>query len=194
MVSAVLDLGIDLNLWPWVWLVIGVFFAVVELTVLAGSFVLLPFAVSAFAAALLGFYDVAIEIQWALFIGGGALLWILLYKRVVKFAGENDLAPGVGADRLVGMRAIVLATIDPDDTNRRGRVKVEGEVWSALTHGSVEILDGTRVLITEVQGTRVIVEAITPSGPSAPPSGPPLQNPNPDPSNPQSSQSHREQP
>ena len=60
-----LDLGIDLNLWPWVWLGVGVFFAVIELTVLAGSFVLLPFAISAFAAALLGFYDVAIEIQWA---------------------------------------------------------------------------------------------------------------------------------
>ena len=48
-----LDLGIDLNLWPWIWLGIAVFFALIELTVLAGSFVLLPFAVSALAAAIL---------------------------------------------------------------------------------------------------------------------------------------------
>ncbi len=191
MLSAVLDLGIDLNLWPWVWLVVGVFFAVIELTVLAGSFVLLPFSVSAFAAALLGFYDVAIEIQWAVFLGGGALIWVLLYRRVMKFAGENELAPGVGADRLVGMTAIVTATIDPDDTERRGRVKVEGEVWSALTSGATKIAEGTRVQILEMHGTRVMVEAITPSSPNTPPSGPPLQNPLP---NPSPSPSNREQP
>jgi membrane protein implicated in regulation of membrane protease activity len=175
MIAAVLDLGIDLNIWPWVWLTIGVFFAIVELTVLAGSFVLLPFAVSAFAAALLGFYDVAIEIQWGVFIFGGALIWVLLYRRVMKFAGENDLAPGVGADRLIGLTAIVTATIDPDDTERRGRVKVEGEVWSALTESDVKIVEGTKVCITEMHGTRVMVEPLVAPPMTSPPTGPPIQ-------------------
>ena len=94
-----LDLGIDLNLWPWIWLGIAVFFAIIELTVLAGSFVLLPFAVSALAAALLGFYDVAIEIQWFVFVVGGGVLWVLLYRYAKKFAGNSELQPGVGADR-----------------------------------------------------------------------------------------------
>jgi membrane protein implicated in regulation of membrane protease activity len=178
MVSAVLDLGIDLNVWPWVWLAVGITFATIELTVLAGAFVLLPFAVSAFAASLLGFYDVSIEIQWAVFIGGGALIWILLYKRVMKFAGENEMSPGVGADRLVGMTAIVTATIDPNDTDRKGRVQVEGEVWSALSDGRLIITEGSKVRITEMHGTRVRVEALTHPPTSAPPSGPPLQQPN----------------
>ena len=112
-----LDLGIDLNLWPWIWLGIAVFFALIELTVLAGSFVLLPFAVSALAAALLGFYDVAIEIQWLVFAGGGALLWILLYRYARNFAGNNELEPGVGADRLIGLTGIVTST----DRSRRHR-------------------------------------------------------------------------
>ena len=142
MVSAVLDLGIDLNMWPWVWLAVGVTFAVIELTVLAGAFVLLPFAISAFAAALAGFYDVSIEIQWAIFIGGGAPIWILLYQRVMKFTGENEMSPGVGADRLVGMTAIVTATIDPNDTDRKGRVQIEGEVWSALSNSRLIITEG----------------------------------------------------
>ena len=170
MVSAVLDLGIDLNVWPWVWLAVGITFATIELTVLAGAFVLLPFAVSAFAAALLGFYDVSIEIQWAVFIGGGALIWILLYKRVMKFAGENEMSPGVGADRLVGMTAIVTATIDPNDTDRKGRVQVEGEVWSALSDGRLIITEGSKVRITEMHGTRVRVEALTHPPTNAPPS------------------------
>jgi membrane protein implicated in regulation of membrane protease activity len=179
MLSALLDLGIDLNIWPWVWLFIGVTFVIIELTVLAGAFVLLPFSISAFAAALLGFYDVAIEIQWGVFIFGGAVLWILLYKRVMKFADESDLAEGVGADRLVGMTAIVTTTIDPDDTERCGRVKVEGEVWSALTNDGIAITDGSKVTVTEVHGTRVIVTPLITAPPTAPPTGPPLQKPPP---------------
>jgi membrane protein implicated in regulation of membrane protease activity len=173
MIAAVLDLGIDLNVWPWVWLFVGVFFAVIELTVLAGSFVLLPFAVSAFAAALLGFYDVAIEIQWAVFIVGGGVLWVLLYKRVMKFAGDNETAPGVGANRLVGLTAIVTAEIDPDDTDRRGRVKVESEVWNALTHAEHAIPIGAKVHIDDMQGTRVIVTPISAPPPTTPPLSPP---------------------
>ena len=128
-----LDLGIDLNLWPWIWLGVAVFFALIELTVLAGSFVLLPFAVSALAAALLGFYDVAIEIQWFVFVVGGGLLWVLLYRYAKNFAGNSELEPGVGADRLVGLTGIVTTAIDPDDTDRRGRVTAHGEVWGATS-------------------------------------------------------------
>ena len=75
-----LDLGIDLNVWPWVWLFIAVVFALIELTILGGSFILLPFAISAFIASLLGFYDVAIEIQWAVFVFGGGVLFVGFYR------------------------------------------------------------------------------------------------------------------
>ncbi len=177
MIGAPLDLGIDLNIWPWVWLTIGIFFALIELTLLAGSFVLLPFAISAFIAALLGFYDVPIELQWAEFIFGGGLIWILLYKRLMRFAGENQTAPGVGANRLVGLTAIVTAEIDPDDTERRGRVKIESEVWNALTHHDRTIPVGAKVHIDEMVGTRVMVSPVSePSPPSSPPLRPPSSN------------------
>lgn len=168
-----LDLGIDLDIWPWVWLGIAVFFAIIELTVLAGSFVLLPFSVSAFAAALLGFYEVPIEIQWLVFVGGGALLWVLLYRYAKRFAGENELAPGVGADRLVGLDGIVTTAIDPDDTDRRGRVTIHGEVWGATSEHGVTLPVGAHIRVVSVNGTRVVVHSTDPSTPSTPPSTPP---------------------
>lgn len=157
-----LDLGLDLNVWPWVWLGVAVFFAAIELTVLAGSFVILPFAVSAFAAALLGFYDFSIEVQWLAFLGLGAILWVAMYQYARRWAGDNDVAPGVGADRLVGLTGIVTAAIDPDDTDRRGRVTTHGELWGALSARGVRIDVGAHVRIIEVSGTRVIVESIEP--------------------------------
>lgn len=175
-----LDLGIDLNLWPWVWVGIAVFFALVELTVLAGSFIVLPFAVSAFGAALLGFYDVAIEIQWLVFTVGGGLVWIVMYHYAQKFAGANELPPGVGADRVVGLVGIVTTAIDPDDTDRRGRVTAHGEVWGATSQSGRPIAQGTRVKIVEVSGTRVVVQPIETTSPTAPPIGrSPLEPPPP---------------
>jgi membrane protein implicated in regulation of membrane protease activity len=172
----VLDLGIDLNLWPWVWLGIAVFFAVVELTVLAGSFVLLPFSASAFAASLLAFYDVAIEIQWLVFVVGGGLLWIVLYRYAQRFAGENQLQPGVGADRLVGLTGIVTVPIDPDDTNRRGRVTTQGEVWGAISESGQALAQGAHVRIVAVNGTKVVVRPADPPPPAAPPPPPPASS------------------
>jgi membrane protein implicated in regulation of membrane protease activity len=149
-----------LNVWPWVWLVVAVLFALIELTVLGGSFVLLPFAVSAFVTSLLAFYDVPIEVQWAVFVFGGAALFGVTIRWLRRFVNDNDTPPGVGAARLVGMTGIVTETISADDVARNGRVNVAGEIWGALAVGARVIEPGTHVRIKMVQGTRVIVEAI----------------------------------
>lgn len=180
---AILDLGLDLKVWPWVWLGIAVVFAIVELTALAGTFVLLPFALSAFVAALAGWYNAPIELQWAIFILGGSALWALFWRYAKRFMAEHTNPEGVGADRLVGMIAIVTNQIDPDDVNRRGRVKVVGEDWGALVDGVGVIGEGSKVRVTSMSGTRVIVEPITDGSEfgSPPPSGPPLNPPSSDP-------------
>ena len=183
-----LDLGIDLNVWPWMWLGIGVVFAIIEMTLLPGSFVILPFALSAFAASIAGFYDVSIEIQWLIFVVGGGVLWFLMYRYSRRWVDDNAIAPGVGAARLVGLSAIVMRTIDPDDTERQGRVSVNGEIWGALTETAAVLEAGSKVTITDVNGTRVVVRAdntVTPPTPSsAPPSPPPPPPPAAGPTNP----------
>jgi membrane protein implicated in regulation of membrane protease activity len=156
--AGVLDLGIDLDAWPWIWLGAAVLFALIELTFIGGTFVLLPFAASAFVAAILAFYDVAIEVQWAVFVGGGLAVFFALYRWVRRFLDESTLPLGVGADRLVGTTGIVTAALEPGDAARRGRITIEGEVWGALSREDAPIPAGTRVRVTAVVGTRVIVE------------------------------------
>jgi membrane protein implicated in regulation of membrane protease activity len=157
---AVLDLGIDLDVWPWVWLGVAVVFALVELTLVAGTFIILPWAVSAFITAILAFYDVSIEIQWAVFVFGGAGLFTFMYRWAQKFMRENTMDPGVGADRLVGLTAIVTTPIEPDDTSRRGRVNIDGEVWGAVADVRHVIENGAHVRVNAMKGTRVVVEPI----------------------------------
>jgi membrane protein implicated in regulation of membrane protease activity len=153
----VLDLGIDLDVWPWIWLVTAVLFALIELTVVGGSFIILPWAISAFVAAILAFYDVSIEIQWAVFVFGGLLLFVILYQWAQRFMRDQTTDPGVGADRLVGLVGIVTVPIDPNDTNRRGRIMVAGETWGVVDP-SRPYTEGEQVRITAMRGTRVVVE------------------------------------
>lgn len=155
-----LDLGIDLDVWPWVWLFVAVSFTLLEVTLLGGSFILLPFAASAFAASLLGFYDVSVEVQWAVFVLGGAVLWIGFYRWARAFLRDHVLPPGVGADRLVGMTGTVTVAVTPDDSERRGRISVEGETWGVVTSHEMPLSTGTRVRILSMQGARLVVEPI----------------------------------
>jgi membrane protein implicated in regulation of membrane protease activity len=155
----VLDLGIDVDIWPYVWLTVAVVFALIELTFLGGTFILLPFALSAFVAALLGFYDVPVEIQWAVFVLGGGLAFAGLY-RWARSNLVDELPQGVGADRLVGSIGTVTVEIAPHGPDRLGRVMVDGEVWGALTDGAQPLTAGTRVRVTSMRGTRVVVSAI----------------------------------
>jgi membrane protein implicated in regulation of membrane protease activity len=164
---AVLDLGIDLQVWPWIWLGIAIVFALIELTIIGGSFIILPWAVSAFITAILAFYDVAIEIQWAVFVFGGALMFAGFYQWAQRFMRENNIAPGVGADRLVGLTAIVTTPIVAGDSGRRGRVTVDGEVWGAVTDGDYAISEGSRVRILSMRGTRVVVVPVAPEPPQS---------------------------
>ena len=157
-----MDLGLDLNAWPWVWLFIAVVFGLLEVTLLGGSFVLLPFAVSAFVAAVLGFYDLSIELQWAVFLLGGAAMWIGFYRWARTFLRENVLPPGVGANRLVGMVGVITVAARPDDAARLGRMVVAGEIWGVTASDDEPLSVGTRVRITSIQGTRAIVESIQP--------------------------------
>lgn len=161
LAQGVLDLGIDTDIWPWIWLGVAVVFAIIELTVLAGSFVLLPFAVSAFLSSLLGFYGAPIELQWIVFVLGGGVLFFFAYRLSRRFADDNLMPPGVGADRLVGLTGIVTRPILPDDTHRGGRVTIDGEEWGALTQLDQAIAEGSRVHITAMQGTRVVVEPVS---------------------------------
>ena len=169
-----LDFGIDTDVWPWVWLVVAVVFALVELTLLGGSFVLLPFALSAFIASMLAFYDVAVEVQWAVFVLGGGIAFAGFY-RWARLHLTDELPLGVGADRLVGMEATVVRAISPDDPERAGRVAVDGEVWGALSDVPVTMAVGTHVRVTAMRGTRVVVVPLAPRLTDRPPPPPPKE-------------------
>jgi len=142
----------DTETWRWIWVGAALFLGVAEM--LTAGFFMLPFAVGAVIAAILAFVDVSPAIQFTVFIAT-SLISLLVLQRFVRHGDERQ-AP-VGANRFVGKSAVVLETIDR--TAGAGRVRMETEEWRATTDTG-EIAVGTEVRITEVRGTRLVVEPI----------------------------------
>ena len=145
----------DPQAWILVWLAVAGIFLVGEILI-AGTFYLLPFGISAFFAMLVAIPGAPIPLQWAVFLVGGGIAFWYLMKWGQRTTAEHPLPPGVGADRLVGEVGPITSAV-PGGPTETGRVKLGAEDWAAESADESPIADGTVVKVLEVRGTRVIV-------------------------------------
>ena len=142
------------ELWRWIWLVMAVAFAVGEIAV-AGSFFLLPFAGGAAAAAIAAFLGAPVGVEWLLFLvgsaAGSAVLWPLGRRLDMK-----SPKAAIGATRWEGREAMVTKEI-PAGHGQMGTVRLDREEWRAESLTGHQIRAGSTVLVSRVDGTRMIV-------------------------------------
>ena len=139
--------------WRWIWLVVAVAATVGELGV-AGSFFLVPFAIGAIAAAVAAFAGVPVGVEWVVF----------LVASLATFAGFRPLArrldasssSTVGASRWVNRQAVVIRDI-PGLPGETGMIRLDREEWRAESLTGQMIRAGSTVLVTRVDGTRLVV-------------------------------------
>lgn len=151
--------------WRWIWMLAVVVFAVGELAV-AGSFFLAPFAIGALAAAIAAFAGAPVAVEWLLFLGGSGITFACMRPLVRRLDASSPYS-AVGAHRWVSREAIVLEAIG-GGLGAAGTVRLDREEWRAESLTGDPIPKGTPVLVTRVDGTRLVV---VPSG------DPPLELP-----------------
>ena len=139
--------------WRWVWLVAAVVFAIGEMAT-PGSFFLLPFAVGAGVAAVLAFVDASVVLEWAAFLATSVIAFAAL-RPLARRLDREGAADGVGSRRLIGQMATVIEEIEWSGS---GLVRVGAEEWRAIASTPSPVPTGARVRITDVQGTRVVVQ------------------------------------
>ncbi len=143
----------------WVlWLIAAAVLAGAES--LSGDFVLLMLAggaVGGAGAAAFGAPPVLQAVTAALIAG-------LLVAFIRPVAKRHVTVPGhlTGSAALVGREAVALTAVDA----RGGRVRLNGQEWSARSLGSTPILPGTRVHVLRIDGATAVVLDEAPSGPA----------------------------
>lgn len=142
------------DLWQWIFLVSAVVLIVGEIAV-AGTFFLLPFGAGALAAALAAFAGLSVGLEWLIFVvvsgAASAILWPL-GRRLDRKAPR----PAIGANRWVGRQALVTRDI-PGSHGSTGMVRLDREEWRAESLMGIPIPSGSTVLVSRVDGTRLVV-------------------------------------
>ncbi len=142
------------HLWQ-MWAVIAVVCLILELT--AGDFFIICFSIGAFFTALaavcgLGFYLQLLVFAVFTLI---SLFWVRPFAQRYLHKGEDNRVSN--ADALMGRQGRVVETVKADGF---GRVQIDGDIWKAVTNGSVDIPEGSNVRVIGRESTIITVESL----------------------------------
>jgi membrane protein implicated in regulation of membrane protease activity len=140
----------DTNYW-WAWMVLAALFIIGEIA--TAGFFLMCFGVGAIIAGLGALLGANMIWQLVIFIVVSLILFLVSRKFADRVSKEQP--PGIGADRFVGKECIVLEEID--NHKNTGRVRMDMEEWRAEGDGSESIPAGSRVVVTSLDGSHLVV-------------------------------------
>ncbi len=149
-----------------VWAVVGALLIVLEIAVPAvvPSFVLGPFGVAAFLAALAALLGANGGVQLVLFGAAGVVLVVPARRFLARRArvGEARGTPGMGPAPASPVGKIGTCT-DPIMRGAAGVVLVDGVRWDAVAVAGGAIPKGSYIEVVEVEGTQFVVRACAPA-------------------------------
>lgn len=124
---------------------------------LTAGFFLLWFGIGAAIAGVLDLMGLGVGWQFVAFITVSIGLFALSRRFAERFTQNQP--PGVGANRLIGKRGVVVEQID--NVRASGRVTIDREEWRARSEAGDSIPVDTMVEVAALDGTRVVVRLLT---------------------------------
>ncbi len=138
-----------------IWLTLAVVFAIGE--VVTGGFFLLWFSIGAVVAALASVW-LGLLGQAVIFLAVSGLLVAFTRPLVHRFVEKRRPAYKTNADALVGKIGTVVRRVDSLEVG--GQVKVQGEIWTAVTAGA-SLPKGAMVQVEHVEGVKLHVKPVS---------------------------------
>ncbi len=139
----------------WIWIALFIIFVVVELA--SVGLLTIWFAAGSLVALALAFIDVSFTIQLVAFFVVSIALLFLTRPILKKYIYKNKEAMKTNVNSVIGKKAIITKKITEHDF---GELKVDGQVWSAISENNEEIEIGSNVEIVAVKGVKLIVKEL----------------------------------
>ncbi len=143
----------DFSLW-WVWMIVAGVFIIAE--IFTAGFFLLWFGIGAVVAGIFAYLGLSIGIQGITFVVVSGVLFAASRRFAERVCRKQP--PGIGADRFIGKRAVVLEEID--NVKNTGRIRLEEEDWRADSQTGEIIPAGKMVEVVKIEGTHLIVKVV----------------------------------
>jgi membrane protein implicated in regulation of membrane protease activity len=142
-----------IEIW-WIWMAIAALFVIAE--IFTAGFFMLWFGVGAAVAGILALLDMSMGWQLGSFVVLSLVLFVISRQFAERFTKKQP--PGVGADRFISERGIVVEEID--NIKNTGRVRIGKDEWRADSETDEVIPEGKTVEVTQLDGTHVVVKTI----------------------------------
>ena len=139
-------------MWP-IWLIISGIFFVAE--IITTGFLIFWFGIGALAAMIVSLFCDIIFVQALVFVIVSVILMIFTRPLVEKIISIRDTIP-TNVYKIKNKEGYVIEDLNNIDYS--GKVKVYGELWSAIS--DVPLSKGTKVKILDVDGVKLKVEAV----------------------------------
>jgi membrane protein implicated in regulation of membrane protease activity len=138
----------------WIWMIIAAIFVIGE--IFTAGFFLLWFGIGAAIAGVLALLDLGAAWQWIAFVVISGVLFAVSRRFAERFSKKQP--PGIGADRFIGRKGVVLEEVD--NIKNTGRVRIEKEEWRADSDTGEIIPVGERIEVTRLDGTHLVVKTL----------------------------------
>lgn len=143
----------SVEMW-WIWMAAAAILLIAE--IFTAGFFLIWFSIGAAGAGILSMLGVGQTGQLIIFILASGILFV--FGR--RFAERVTLKqpPGIGADRFVDQKGVVIEDID--NNAGKGRIRVGSDEWRALSDNSEIIKKDTVVRVIRIDGTKTVVKPL----------------------------------
>lgn len=135
------------------WLIISGICLIIESFTL--GFFVFWFSIGALLALIVSLFTTNIVIQSVVFIVSSTIL-LLLTKPLIKKIVKTPKTKSTNVYSIIGKEGIVLESID--NLNSTGKVKVNGELWSAISDNNIE--KGETIKVLSINGVKLKVEKV----------------------------------
>lgn len=141
--------------WEIIWMILGFLLLIAEMFTV--TFFIMWFGISALFTALVSWLWIdSFTLQLLIFAIVSFLLVLFTRKLANKMSGEPSRK--ITQDEIIGKTGVVTETILSD--NSKGLVKMNGQVWRAVSEKGVEIERGKTVVVKRLYGVKIYVEEI----------------------------------
>ncbi|MCF6154775.1 MAG: NfeD family protein [Candidatus Brocadia sp.] len=142
----------------WIWMSIAAAFIIGE--IFTPGFFLLWFGIGAAVAGILAILGFGMGWQWGAFLLIASVLFAISRRFAERFTKKQPL--GIGANRYIGEKGVVLEEIDT--IKNTGLVRIRNENWRADSDTGEIIPVGKKVEVIKVVGTHLVVKILSEGG------------------------------
>ncbi len=139
-----------------IWIIIALLLFIIE--IFTSGFAVFCISVEAIAGAIASRFDMGLKEQLIWFSVATFASFVTIRPLMIKYFYKKSKQVQTNTNALIGRVAIVTETIDID--NNSGRVKIDGDVWKAVTLKREIIEIGEKTVVEKVATTILTVKKL----------------------------------